>query len=89
MKLDSWIAFGHEMLVFFALWSFVHKRNYQQAEHITVIHENMQIAWFSYYTQIISQSFFAIYRIFLFKVSKSEVLKRAVWFVKALLASTF
>lgn len=49
----------------------------------------MQIAWFSYYTQIISQSFFAIYGIFLFKVGKSEVLKWEVWFVKVLLTSTF
>lgn len=49
----------------------------------------MQFAWFSYYIQIISQFFFAISGIFLFKVDKSEVLKWGIWFVKAPVQSTF
>lgn len=85
MKLGSRVTFEHEMFATVFLCIQVKL----QAEHITVIHENMQIAWFSYYTQIISQSFFAIYGIFLFKVGRSKVSKWAVWFVKAPLASKF
>lgn len=49
----------------------------------------MQFAWFSYYTQIISQFSFAISEIFSFKVDKSEVLKWGIWFVKAPILTTF
>ena len=51
--------------------------------------QNMQFAWFIYYTQIISQFSFAISGIFLFKVDKPEILKWGIWFAKAPVLSMF